>query len=479
MILSQQSLKSFAFQAPIAIKPLLNAYIDSRGRHRWFVVCLTCPDLALRPTPNSRQMAGDWSAWLCWPSEARLYKRTWVEMMDHLPLDIMSFSEELQVRPNSRRVLESTWFTEPPEESPKPEGERRQDKEPPPTKLQAALEGGFRKCCGIIKLCIDKFCDPQEVEAAAARWSKASSKSSGKANTLTGLLEKDVLEKQATDLSKQISTSLLRHQDGHGTAGTGEFRDVHLFGGTKMLRREALGCAGLLLAFSLRAFVHPDVPCRGHMARLAMRAKGAEVKGELQPLYDYVLVKSKEAVTSTKSGLLLPTSSEKPSEGEVVAVGPGSVKELLLANGVQVPVWAQAGMKILHGKYGVEEVTYNDEDHVLVQDEDVLLSYTGDEPTLENIKMPRGKVLLKLLEEEKESQGGILLSKGAAKPDTTVGEVVAVGDDDLDRNGNPVPMDVAVGDLVRFRFGNEVKLDIAKSEFRSVSASECLAKWTA
>lgn len=122
-------------------------------------------------------------------------------------------AKELRARPTSRRVLESSWFTEPPEESPKPEGDRRQVKESPRSKLQVALEGGWMKCCGIIKLCIDKFCDPQEVEAAAVRWSKASSKSSGKANTLTGLLEKDVLEKQATDLSKQISTSLLRHQD--------------------------------------------------------------------------------------------------------------------------------------------------------------------------------------------------------------------------------------------------------------------------
>lgn len=219
------------------------------------------------------------------------------------------------------------------------------------------------------------------------------------------------------------------------------------------------------------AFVHPKPGVEGP-SRTQMRA-GPEVKGKLTPLYDYVLVKSKEAVTSTKSGLLLPSSSEKPSEGEVVAVGPGSVKD----TGVQIPVWTQAGMKILHGKYGVEEVTYNDEDHVLVRDDDVLLSYTGDEPTLENIKMPRGKVLLRLLEEQKESQGGILLSKGAAKPDTTVGEVVAVGDDDLDRNGKPVPMDVEVGDLVRFRFGSEVKLDLGKAEFRSVSASECLAKW--
>ena len=243
-------------------------------------------------------------------------------------------------------------------------------------------------------------------------------------------------------------------------------------------RRLSIGCVGLFLAAacSFQAFIQPTAR-RGVPRWMSIRSTStslrAEVTGDLRPLFDYVLVKSKEAITSTKSGLLLPTSSEKPSEGEVMAVGPGTVKD----SGVQVPVWAQVGMKILHGKYGVEEVTYNDEDHVLVRDDDVLLSYSGDEPTLENIKMPRGKVLLKLWEEEKESQGGILLSKGAAKPDTTVGKVVVVGDDELDRHGQPVPMEIEVGDMVRFRFGNEVKLDLQKSDFRSVSASECLAKW--
>ncbi|CAE7861642.1 cct2 [Symbiodinium microadriaticum] len=224
------------------------------------------------------------------------------------------------------------------------------------------------------------------------------------------------------------------------------------------------------LAFaSGMVFLAPQRSGRALRVQRAATADAVQVKGELSPLFDYVLIKAKEAVTSTKSGLLLPTSSEKPSEGEVVAVGPGAVQE----TGVQVPVWAQVGMKVLHGKYGVEEVKYNDEDHVLVRDDDVLLSYSGDEPTLESIQMPRGKVLLKLLDEKEESQGGILLSKGAAKPDTTIGEVVAVGEDALDRFGKPITTDLAVGDTVRFRFGNEVKLDLGKSEFRSVDVSEC------
>ncbi|CAE7884909.1 CPN20 [Symbiodinium necroappetens] len=239
--------------------------------------------------------------------------------------------------------------------------------------------------------------------------------------------------------------------------------------------RRCLGGAMLsALAFaSGMVFLAPQRSGRTLRVQRAATADAVQVKGELSPLFDYVLIKAKEAVTSTKSGLLLPTSSEKPSEGEVVAVGPGAVQE----TGVQVPVWAQVGMKVLHGKYGVEEVKYNEEDHVLVRDDDVLLSYSGDEPTLESIQMPRGKVLLKLLDEKEESQGGILLSKGAAKPDTTIGEVVAVGEDALDRFGKPITTDLAVGDTVRFRFGNEVKLDLGKSEFRSVDVSECLAKW--
>jgi len=238
-----------------------------------------------------------------------------------------------------------------------------------------------------------------------------------------------------------------------------------------------LGVALLLAAgatiFAGHGFTSGTVR-RGRTSYAATRRR-VQIDGELQPLLSYLLVKPKEAVTETKSGLLLATTKEKPSEGEVLSVGPGEVHK---ETGVRVPPWAQVGMKILHGKYGVEDVNYKGEDHVLVRDDEVLLSYTGDEPTLETIKMPRGKVLIKLLEESEETAGGILLSKGALKSDTTMGEVVAVGDDDLDKHGNVVPMEISVGDKVRFRYGNEVKLDLGKSEFRSVEAGECLAKWS-
>ena len=124
-------------------------------------------------------------------------------------------TKEAAQRPSSRTVLQLQWLHNPPEDSPKAEEAELVEEEEiqRPSKIREVLEGLRMHCCGFIKVCMDRFCDPQEVEALAARWSKASSKrSSGKANTLTGV-EKELLEKQATELSKQISSSLLHHQD--------------------------------------------------------------------------------------------------------------------------------------------------------------------------------------------------------------------------------------------------------------------------
>lgn len=93
-----------------------------------------------------------------------------------------------------------------------------------------------------------------------------------------------------------------------------------------------------------------------------------------------------------------------------------------------------------------------------------------------NVKMPLGKVLVRLQEEKSESAGGVLLSKGAAKSDTTVGEVVAVSDGILDSKGDLAPLDIAVGDMVKFRYGSEVELEVAGA-FRAVDAGDCLLKW--
>jgi len=266
-------------------------------------------------------------------------------------------------------------------------------------------------------------------------------------------------------------------------------RAWHQRAGLSTARCRATASIGLLVAAitASAAFVAaPRSGCLGvatrrgrvpAVGRRTLNIEGAQVEGGLEPLANYVLVRPREASTTTKSGLLLSAAAaEKPNEGEVVAVGPGAVDE---ASGLLQPVWAEVGANVVYSKYGVDKVKVGDVEHILVKDSEVLLSYKGDEATLDNVKMPRGKVLIQLQEKDAQTKGGILLSKGSIKADTTLGNVVVVGEGVLGRDGAVQPVDIAVGDHVRFKYGNEVKLDVGKDEYRVVDAEDCIAKWSA
>lgn len=254
-------------------------------------------------------------------------------------------------------------------------------------------------------------------------------------------------------------------------------------GGRQLLVSALALCAACLALRCGFSFVGADVR-RGIQQRdakgmrLAIRqamVDGVEVSGDLQPLSSYILIKSRESLAETKGGILLPESvKEKPCEGEVLAVGPGSINR---NTGARNPVWVKPGMQVLYGKYGQEKVTIDDVEHVLIREDSVLLSYSGDAPTLDNLQMPWGKVLVELPDEQTETTGGLLLSKGASKADTTLGEIVAASDGVVDPKGEVVSMDLSVGDKVRFRYGNEVKLEVGKKEYRTVQAEDCIAKW--
>merc|ERR1712194_297308 len=147
----------------------------------------------------------------------------------------------------------------------------------------------------------------------------------------------------------------------------------------------------------------------------------------------------------------------KPCEGEVIAVGPGDIDE---QTGKIVPLEVTVGTKVLYSKYGGEKVKVGDVEHVLVQESDVLLSYTGEEATLENIKMPRHKVLIRLRANDKKTTSGLLLSAGAGKSQATLGDIVSAGSGGLGPSGEVQPLDVSVGDCVKFSYGSEVSLEL-------------------
>ena len=84
----------------------------------------------------------------------------------------------------------------------------------------------------------------------------------------------------------------------------------------------------------------------------------------IKPLADRVLIQPKEAETKTASGLYIPdTAKEKPSEGKVLAVGPGKKDE---------PLEVKVGDEVIYGKYSGTEVTVDDVKYLIVKQSDIL-----------------------------------------------------------------------------------------------------------
>ena len=90
---------------------------------------------------------------------------------------------------------------------------------------------------------------------------------------------------------------------------------------------------------------------------------------KIKPLQDKILVKRLEESEKTKGGIIIPdTAKEKPSEGEVVAVGPGTLNK----DGKRNPLEVKAGDKILFSKYSGDEIKIEGEDLIIIKEEDVI-----------------------------------------------------------------------------------------------------------
>ncbi|CAK7054385.1 co-chaperone GroES [Desulfovibrio sp.] len=90
---------------------------------------------------------------------------------------------------------------------------------------------------------------------------------------------------------------------------------------------------------------------------------------KLKPLNDRVLVKRLETEEKTAGGLYIPdTAKEKPSKGQVVAVGPGKVGD----NGERTVLAVKAGDEVLFNKYAGTEVKLDGVDHLVMREEDIL-----------------------------------------------------------------------------------------------------------
>ncbi len=92
-------------------------------------------------------------------------------------------------------------------------------------------------------------------------------------------------------------------------------------------------------------------------------------KVKVTPLADRILVRRIEEEVSKVGSLYIPdTAKEKPQQAEVVAVGPGRVKE----DGTRIPLEVAVGDKVLIGKYAGTEVKLDGVEHLILREDDVL-----------------------------------------------------------------------------------------------------------
>jgi chaperonin GroES len=94
-----------------------------------------------------------------------------------------------------------------------------------------------------------------------------------------------------------------------------------------------------------------------------------KVASKIQPLADRVVVKALDEGEQMRGGLYIPdTAKEKPSQGEVVAVGPGKLSD----EGTRIDMDVKVGDKVLYGKYSGTDVTLDGDEYLILRESDIL-----------------------------------------------------------------------------------------------------------
>ena len=92
-------------------------------------------------------------------------------------------------------------------------------------------------------------------------------------------------------------------------------------------------------------------------------------KTNFRPLHDRIVVKRIVAEEKTKGGIIIPDSAkEKPSEGLVIAVGPGGRDEA----GKLIPIDIKVGDRVLFGKWSGTEVKIDGQDLLIMKESDIM-----------------------------------------------------------------------------------------------------------
>jgi len=90
---------------------------------------------------------------------------------------------------------------------------------------------------------------------------------------------------------------------------------------------------------------------------------------KFRPLHDRVVVTRIDAEAKTAGGIIIPdTAKEKPTEGEVIAVGPGGRDE----SGKLIPIDLKKGDRVLFGKWSGTEVKIDGVEYLIMKESDIM-----------------------------------------------------------------------------------------------------------
>jgi chaperonin GroES len=90
---------------------------------------------------------------------------------------------------------------------------------------------------------------------------------------------------------------------------------------------------------------------------------------KFRPLHDRVVVKRIDAEAKSAGGIIIPdTAQEKPSQGEVIAIGPGGRDEA----GKLIPIDLEVGDRVLFGRWSGTEVKLDGEDLLIMKESDIM-----------------------------------------------------------------------------------------------------------
>lgn len=94
----------------------------------------------------------------------------------------------------------------------------------------------------------------------------------------------------------------------------------------------------------------------------------ARPKIKIQPLEDRAVILPAEEAESMRGPLYIPdTAKEKPTQGEVLAVGPGRMEK-----GARIPMEVKAGDQVIYGKYSGTPYQAGDDEVIIIKASDIL-----------------------------------------------------------------------------------------------------------